>query len=795
MTDTQQGDRATDPDDTDPAVRPETTSAGSAPDAVAGVTMGTSTGSHTDPDGGLPAPVEDAAAPGEFFAGLPVDLQHVLDQAAATVSALKQSFDPAAVRTDVALAYHVLDLLGTSQPLRVLTGKRLREHGLTVHETYARHLTGVDAGPAQAAAQRARDLVGREVTRLRSKRRAEKRTKDDVELRSARREADRLAHITEARDRHRARAEQAVAENRTLRSRVEQLEEDQEETARLLEASRQQVSALRAQLRQAPVLASALIQELDRALGAAPAHPADSTPSSGPLADYAHLTLPDPDALTADSPDHATDEPSGDGPEDGVGEAVSRDDHTGPRRFLRHLRGLLAQLATPLAPRVGVGSERTLKVDVLGGGAEIGGSCVLLTAAGTRILVDCGVRPRGSDAATMRPPGYERALAGDIDAVVITHAHNDHAGWVPALLTERRGVPVYATPATADLLATMWFDSAKVLARNGGDSYTAADVQRSLDAILETTFGNVVTVGDLTLELFPAGHIVGAAGVVVTAGEQRVVVSGDVSAAGQETVGGFTQPTSAQAADLLLLETTYAGDTRRHEPRAKVVKDFFATVERVVDRNGVVLVPAFALGRAQEVALLCARYAPDVPVLIDGLARAVTEVYERHPGPDGRVRDIFSAQVRRVSPGGTNEAARTFRGGVVITTSGMLNQGPAVTWARRVLPDVNSALMVVGYQDEESPGAKLLRLADRGGGQFSLPTQRGLEPESVTVNAEVDRYQLGAHANADELAAIAQRMQARALMPVHGETNSQAQFTLRMRQRSQTVVTPGLWTP
>ena len=146
----------------------------------------------------------------------------------------------------------------------------------------------------------------------------------------------------------------------------------------------------------------------------------------------------------------------------------------------------------------------------------------------------------------------------------------------------------------------------------------------------------VRVVGDLTIELFPAGHIVGAAGVVVTAGEQRVVVSGDVSAPGQETVGGFALPDvragcgPAAARDDVRRRPSH-GTSRARRSSA----DFFATVEQVVDRSGVVLVPAFALGRAQEVALLCARHAPDVPVLIDGLARTVTEVYERHPGRTG----------------------------------------------------------------------------------------------------------------------------------------------------------------
>lgn len=732
----------------------------------------------------------------DFFTGLPSEIQTVLIQAAVRVSRTNSNFDADIVRSDVGTVYELLDTLGASKPLRLLTGRDLNEGVCTLTDPRARALVAGDDEAAATASSQVRDLVSATVSQLRSQRKAERRAKPDPAVRERKRERDRITQVSEARDRHRQRAETLQEEVQALRARVSQLEEEQEETSRLLGATRQQVTTLRTHFTDPRALALALLDEIDATLNA-PDHPAAQTAS--PLAPYAHLGLPVAPVALADTlqrsrgGSHASstaqdidgDDPGG---EDGG-------THRGARKFLTHFRELLHCLAAPNTPasRTEAGADRGLRVDVLGGGAEIGGSSVLLTAADTRILVDCGVRPRGGTAEDMRPPGYDRALAGRIDAVVITHAHNDHAGWVPALLAERPDVPVYATSATADLLATMWFDSAKVLARNGVTAYNDSDVRRALDAIRETNFRHPVRCGDLNFELFPAGHIVGAAGVIVIAGDQRVVVSGDVSAAGQETVGGFSASAAAQGADLLLLETTYAGDIRHQEPRAKVVRDFFATVDRVVERDGVVLVPAFALGRAQEVALLCARHAPGVPVLIDGLARAVTEVYERHPGPDGQVRAIFSSQVRRVPPGGTAEAARTFRGGVVITTSGMLNQGPAVTWARRVLPDVNSALMVVGYQDEESPGAKLLRLADRGGGQFMLPSQREAEPETVTVHADVARYQLGAHANAEELAGIVQRLQPRQLMPVHGERGSQAQFAARMRQRAQILVEPGTW--
>src|SRR5262249_60881265 len=140
--------------------------------------------------------------------------------------------------------------------------------------------------------------------------------------------------------------------------------------------------------------------------------------------------------------------------------------------------------------------------------------------------------------------------AGRLDAVVVTPAHHAQAGWVPALLARQPHVPVSATEATAALLATMWTDSAKVLARRGAGptaggaavpppAYGPDDVRHALARLRTVQVGWRRGIGDVDIELFPAGHIVGAAGVVVHAGDRRVVVSGDVSRPGQRTVGGI----------------------------------------------------------------------------------------------------------------------------------------------------------------------------------------------------------------------------------------------------------------
>ncbi|KOV85341.1 hypothetical protein ADL03_14485 [Nocardia sp. NRRL S-836] len=445
--------------------------------------------------------------------------------------------------------------------------------------------------------------------------------------------------------------------------------------------------------------------------------------------------------------------------------------------------------------------DHDLKVEVLGGGTEIGGSCVLVTAGGSRLLVDVGTRPGASTAAQMAPPGIERVYGGHLDGIVVTHAHNDHAGWVPSVLIRRPETPVIVTDATAALLATMWFDSAKVLARKSEETdgtgpsvpYGRDDVRHALSRMRTVQFGDRSRIGEVDVELFPAGHIVGAAGVIVHAADRRVVVSGDVSRHGQRTVSGIKVPASARGADLLLLESTYAGMGRtasRATETARLVSDIAA----VTSAGGRVLIPAFALGRAQEVALTIAAELPDVDVLIDGLARSVSSVYEQQPSPDGTPMRIFGDKVRAVPPRGTRTAVDNFHSGVVIATSGMLTAGPAVTWARALLPDPSAALMFVGYQDADSPGGQLLALAQNKGGRFALPTFEG-EMVQVPVKCTVTKYGLGAHATADELVAITAEIGAHEVMLVHGERSGQAILAERLRLRGQATVSTGQWSP
>ncbi|HET9894948.1 MAG TPA: MBL fold metallo-hydrolase [Streptosporangiaceae bacterium] len=447
----------------------------------------------------------------------------------------------------------------------------------------------------------------------------------------------------------------------------------------------------------------------------------------------------------------------------------------------------------PTPPRAVQTRQREMTVTPLGGGTDIGGSCLLVEAGDARILVDCGIRPKHR-LSRIGPPDLEQALAGRIDAVVITHAHSDHAGFVPALVARYPSIEVLTTADTAALLPTMWHDSVKVFERAAhehADPWELADqppfrtphVLAAINRVRAVPVGSVfTTTGGVTIELFPAGHILGAVGAVITAGSTRVTVTGDVSTSSQSqaSVSGLVVPDAARGSDLLVIESTYC--RKGNSPRTREIERFIDTVRDTVDRGGRVLVPAFALGRAQEVLLTLRNELPGMPVLVDGLAKEISRIYEQQTSSHERPLRIFNDDIRQVTPGTRREQYLAMRRGVIVTTSGMLTGGPAVIWARWLLPDPKAALLISGYQDEESAGAELLALADGSSSRFSL------DGEPIEVNANVAKFALSAHADRAGLASIIADVRPDQVMLVHGLASAQREFADHLRRRGHTVV-------
>lgn len=401
-----------------------------------------------------------------------------------------------------------------------------------------------------------------------------------------------------------------------------------------------------------------------------------------------------------------------------------------------------------------------MKITFCGATGTVTGSKYLVDAGTRRVLVDCGLF-QGYKQLRLRnwaKPPFDPA---GIDTVLLTHAHIDHSGYLPLLVRNGFKGKVLCSPATRELLAIMLPDAAHLqeeeahYANRHGFSkhhpalplYTLADAEQALRLVHEVAFDRDVDLGGgLGFCLTPNGHILGSGCLTLKTAERQVVFSGDL---GRPHDLVMAAPRTIARADTLLLESTY-GD-RRHG-NADALTELAAIVTRTAARGGVVVIPAFAVGRAQSLAyhlhlLRERRLIPDIPVYLNSpMAADVTLLYQGHLD---ELR-LSAQQVRGMCAGvhivnSADESRRlNEKDGpmVIISASGMATGGRVLYHLKRFAPDARSTILFAGFQAGGTRGAAMLA------GEKSVK----IHGEYVPVNAEVCRLDnLSSHADYTEI--------------------------------------------
>ncbi len=405
-----------------------------------------------------------------------------------------------------------------------------------------------------------------------------------------------------------------------------------------------------------------------------------------------------------------------------------------------------------------------MRVTFLGGTGTVTGSKYLVDVTGpkgnTRVLVDCGLfqglkrlRLRNREALSVAP--------SSIDAVVLTHAHLDHSGWTPVLVREGFAGRVHCTGGTRDLCYILWPDAAYLqeehaaYANRRGFSrhhpakplYTKGDVTRALPRLDPHPFDTPVALAEgLTVQFRPAGHIVGAASVLFEAHGERLLFSGDL---GRPLDPVMNAPAPFPAADWLVVESTYGDRKHTDEDPSDVLAD---VVTRTAKRGGVVIIPSFAVGRAQSLMRLLSVLRsegriPPIPMFLNSpMATNATEVLRRHLD-DVRLSADECAEacelVQYVRSADDSRALNERTGPmVIISASGMAAGGRVLHHLRRFAPEGRNTILFVGYQAAGTRGDALLN-----GSRLIR-----IHGEMVPIGAEVVRLDgLSAHADYDEI--------------------------------------------
>lgn len=400
-----------------------------------------------------------------------------------------------------------------------------------------------------------------------------------------------------------------------------------------------------------------------------------------------------------------------------------------------------------------------MRLTFLGAAGTVTGSRHLLTAGTKRILVDSGLF-QGLKALRLR---NREALPFDpasLDAVVLTHAHLDHSGFLPVLVKQGFKGPIYCTEPTADLVPILLADSGHLqeedarYARKKGYSrhphpeplYTEEEALEVVPQLRAVPMGEEVAVDGFGLSYQKAGHILGAASALIRAEGGSILFSGDL---GRATDLLIPAPDAPPPADWIVMESTYGG---REHPVIHPIEALALVLQRTVRRGGVLMIPAFAVGRAQLVLYVLSRVfaegmAPRVPVFLNSpMAIDVTGLYVKHDEyhrlSEEECREAFSIAeyTRSVEQ---SKALNTRRGPMVLLAgAGMLTGGRILHHLKAFAPDRRSTILLTGHQAEGTRGADLM----------SGRPQVKIHGSPVDVRAEViDLDGLSAHADESEL--------------------------------------------
>lgn len=427
-----------------------------------------------------------------------------------------------------------------------------------------------------------------------------------------------------------------------------------------------------------------------------------------------------------------------------------------------------------------------MKYTSLGGAYEVGASCHLIQLDGRNILLDAGLRPNRRGEESLPDLELLETLVGNrLDLILISHAHMDHTGALPLVHARYPVTPIYCTLPTKVIVEILLRDTIKIMQTQHEEDtaefplFDAQDVERTLMALRERPFDEwFEPLEGVRVCFHRSGHIVGAACVLIETPEARIVYSGDISVAAQRTVAGMT-PIDFFRPDLLILEGTY-GDSI-HESRKDQEQKLARDVAEVIQAGGTVLIPSFALGRAQEILLILktamtSGLIPLFPIYVDGLVRAICDAYTdlldylpeklRNFVRNSRQHVFWSAPQKNlplVTRVFANERLSLLTGEpkCIIASSGMLVGGPSAFYAKVLAPDKKNAIFLTGYQDEESPGRHLLEI--QTGDSLTL------DSEKVPLLCKVARYNLSAHADQIQLCQQVSYMNPTSIVLVHGE--------------------------
>ena len=382
-----------------------------------------------------------------------------------------------------------------------------------------------------------------------------------------------------------------------------------------------------------------------------------------------------------------------------------------------------------------------VRITTLGAAREVGRSALLLQTPESRVLLDCGIKPGGNEFPYLTAPEFNLQT---LDSIILSHAHMDHAGAIPLLYEMGFDGPLYCTLPSRDLMVLLCMDYIELSKKEGREPpYSTKGIKEAVKHSIPLEYGEVSDITpDMRLTMLNAGHILGSSVVHIHIGEglHNVLYTGDI----KFDRTALFEPTSTdfQRAESVIIESTYGGKDDIQPRRAETEERLIEICKKTMERGGKVLIPSFAVERAQDLMVILERANFEYPIYLDGMVWDATAIHTTYPEymnrdlqrmilQQGHNPFTSSVFVRIGSHDERKSIMESKDSCVIISTSGILVGGPSVSWLQNLAEDKKNSLIFVGFQGEGTMGRRIQK------GWKEVPMTHGGKTVAIPINMEI----------------------------------------------------------